>query len=80
MLDVGSRRSPYTIGLDAEVTLLDVPRTDVDQGKLDLGASNEIVHRTRRRRSNIVAYRLEDFLANTLEDRAFQMCSGTSQS
>ncbi len=73
LLDIGARRSPYTIALNAKVTLLDVPRKEVGQEQLDLGASSKLVDRTHRRRSNVVEYRLEDFLSNTLDNRAFEI-------
>ena len=37
ILDVGGRRSPYTIAIDADVTLLDVPQENETQEQLNLG-------------------------------------------
>lgn len=71
LLDVGARRSPYTIGLPATVTLLDVPKGALDQLDLDLGVDDLTVRRIRRRRSNVAEIRLENFLENHLGTNAY---------
>ncbi|MEL7061320.1 MAG: methyltransferase domain-containing protein [Acidobacteriota bacterium] len=71
LLDVGGRRSPYTIGLAADVTILDVPPADAIQRQLDLGVTEKTAETVTRRRSNIVDLRLEDMTRSTLPDGSF---------
>jgi SAM-dependent methyltransferase len=75
LLDVGARRSPYTIGLPARVTMLDVPRADELQRDYDLGLEGEALTRLRRRRSNVEEIRLEDFLSSSLEGGRFDVAT-----
>lgn len=53
ILDVGGRRSPYTVGLSASVTIYDRARESEVQHKLGLGIDDEVLAKLRRRRSNI---------------------------
>lgn len=53
ILDVGGRKSPYTIGLRADVTVIDLPRESETQEKLKLGIDNCIIQETKKFRSNI---------------------------
>lgn len=53
ILDVGGRKSPYTIGLPARITIIDLPRETVTQNSLNLGINGEIVKQVTSRRSNI---------------------------
>ena len=55
VLDVGGRRSPYTVGLRAHVTIFDRPRESDVQRRLDLGVDDGVLQAVRRRRSNIDA-------------------------
>jgi SAM-dependent methyltransferase len=73
LIDIGARRSPYTIALPADVTLLDVPRVDQTQHAYDLGLVNGQSARLRRRRSNVTGIVIEDFLENTLGDGEFDL-------
>ncbi len=73
LLDVGARRSPYTIGLNADVTLLDIPRTTEEQNTYDLGATAGIPAQTARRRANVKNYLLVDFLANNLRPKSYDV-------
>ena len=43
VLDVGGRKFPYTIGLDAHITLLDVPQEDGTRKDLNLGFTTDIL-------------------------------------
>lgn len=53
ILDVGGRRSPYTVGLPARITIFDRPRESEVQHKLGLGIDDDVLAKIKRRRSNI---------------------------
>jgi SAM-dependent methyltransferase len=71
LLDVGSRNSTYTIGLPAQVTLLDIPRETDIQSQLNLGFSDEIIKRQKKNRSNIAGIVIEDMTKSTLPNDSF---------
>lgn len=71
VLDVGGRRSPYTVGLDARVTVLDVPREGEVGERLGLGMTREIEERLQRRRSNVDAVVLQDMARCELPDASY---------
>lgn len=71
LLDVGGRTSPFTVGLPASVTVIDLPRENEVQKALALGMTDEILADLRRRRSNIDDVRLEDMTRSTAPDRHF---------
>lgn len=71
ILDVGGRKSPYTVGLKADITLLDVPRESSVQQQLNLGLSDEILTGIQKIRSNIKAVVVEDMTKTTLPDESF---------
>ena len=73
ILDVGSRRSPYTIGLPASVTMLDVPRESGLQRNYDLGLTQDTLRALKKRRSNVTNLVLEDFSKCTLPDESFDV-------
>lgn len=53
ILDVGGRKSPYTIGLPAHITIIDLPRSTELQSALNLGIDESIAKSIKTRRSNI---------------------------
>ena len=71
ILDVGARKSPYTIGLKANITLLDIPRQSEIQNKLNLGINEKMVAKISKQRSNIKNLVLEDMNQNTLLSGSF---------
>lgn len=71
LLDVGGRKSPYTIGLAAEVTILDLPRKDDVQKALHLGLDDRGRNELCRRRSNIRQIVIEDMTRCTLPSDAY---------
>ena len=71
LLDVGGRRSWYTSGIEAMVTISDLPREAAIQYDLDLGMSNEVKAKTLSRRSNIERVVLDDMAATELPDHSF---------
>jgi ubiquinone/menaquinone biosynthesis C-methylase UbiE len=71
ILDVGGRKSPYTVGLPARITLLDIPRQTETQATLHLGVTEGILGDLQRYRSNIYEYVLQDMTKCTLPSRSF---------
>lgn len=71
VLDVGGRNSPYTIGLDAWVTVLELARTTEEQARLNLGMTDELVDRLKARRSNIEQVVFEDMTTCSLSSATF---------
>jgi SAM-dependent methyltransferase len=73
VLDVGGRKSTYTISVPAKITVLDLPRTTELQSALNLGATDQIVQGLKRRRSNIDEYRLGDMNNSGLPTESFDI-------
>lgn len=71
ILDVGGRKSPYTIGLPADITIIDLPRDSEIQQQLNLGINDGIVEQTRKRRSNIKDIIFGDMTRSDLPDETF---------
>src|SRR5581483_6428801 len=53
LLDVGGRKSPYTIGLAAQVTVSDLKRESDVQKQLNLGFTDSLVEHLKTKRSNV---------------------------
>lgn len=73
VLDVGARKSPYTIGLKADVVLLDVPRETAVQADLKLGWTEEITNVITNTRSNVTDVVLADILDGSLPAESFDI-------
>ena len=71
VLDVGGRRSPYTVGLPAKITIFDRPRESVVQHKLGLGIDDDVLAKIRRRRSNVEGVIFGDMIRCQLPDASF---------
>lgn len=71
VLDVGGRKSPYTVGLQAAITVLDLPRESDVQESLNLGVNESLLAELQRRRSNIATVTLQDMTQTTLPDVSF---------
>jgi len=71
ILDVGGRKSPYTIGLPARITVIDLPRESAVQEELQLGINEQIVQQTRQRRSNIAEVVFGDMTCSDLPGASF---------
>jgi SAM-dependent methyltransferase len=54
LLDVGGRKSHYTVGLPARVTISDLPRETRMQHELHLGVNQGMIDQTKSRRSNLI--------------------------
>lgn len=66
LLDVGGRRSNYTIGVTGEIWITDLPRQQVHQHELDLGATDAIRELVLKRRSNVARYLYDDMTVTKL--------------
>ncbi len=73
ILDVGGRKSHYTIGLDARVTISDLPRKSELQELLHLGIDDAIVTQTLRRRTNVEAVVYDDMVNTRLESETYDI-------
>lgn len=71
LLDIGGRKSQYTIGLPCTVRIVDLPLASELQQRLGLGLNQEMIQELHRFRSNIADIRLEDFTRTTLPDASF---------
>jgi SAM-dependent methyltransferase len=71
ILDVGGRRSPYTVGLAARITIIDLPRESEVQSQLGLGVNELVLTQIRQRRSNIENVILGDMTKCTLPSASF---------
>ena len=71
VLDVGGRKSPYTINVLADVTLLDVPQESGTREALNLGFTSDILKTIQKKRSNIKDVIIEDMTKSTLPDAAY---------
>lgn len=73
VLDVGGRRSQYTIGLASRVTITDIPRETSLQEHLDLGATDDLRERLTSARTNVEAYLIDDLTQTTLAPASFDV-------
>lgn len=71
ILDVGGRKSHYTSGVPANITVSDLPRQTDIQKKLNLGINPEIIDKTLRRRSNLQQIVYDDMTNSALLDSSF---------
>jgi SAM-dependent methyltransferase len=71
LLDVGGRKSHYTIGLPAEITITDLPRESETQHQLNLGLTQEIIDSNQARRSNVRRVLYDDMTRSNLPSDSF---------
>ncbi|WP_282134463.1 class I SAM-dependent methyltransferase [Seonamhaeicola maritimus] len=71
ILDVGGRKSPYSIRIPAQITLLDIPQEGDIRESLNLGFTSEILNSIRKKRSNIKNLIIEDMTKSTLPDASY---------
>lgn len=71
ILDVGGRKSPYTINLKADITLLDVPQESETQEQLHLGFTTDIPTFIKTKRSNISDIIIQDMTKSTLTNESY---------
>lgn len=77
LLDVGGRRSNYTIGIPAEVWISDIPREKDIQKQLDLGATDAMKDAVLSRRSNVKRYVYDDMSDTKLPADTFDAVNAT---
>jgi SAM-dependent methyltransferase len=70
-LDIGGRKSHYTIGVPADITITDLTRTSATQHQLHLGINAEIAHTIRARRSNVESVLIDDMRRSSLSSASF---------
>lgn len=75
ILDVGGRKSPYTIGIPAKITIIDLPRKTEIQKSLHLGLNEKITDQLRQKRSNVEKVIFGDMTCSGLPDAAFDVVS-----
>jgi SAM-dependent methyltransferase len=73
ILDVGGRKSHYTIGLRASVTISDLPRISDVQNRLNLGTTDRINAQTQARRTNVTRIVYDDMTATSLSEGSFDV-------
>lgn len=73
LLDIGGRRSNYTIGLLSEIWITDVKRESIIQKKLDLGVNESIKKNVVERRSNVKKYLYDDMTSTALPEDYFDV-------
>jgi SAM-dependent methyltransferase len=71
ILDVGGRRSPYTIAVPGQIVVTDLPRQSATQQQLGLGLTTRDLERLRRHRSNIAQVLFDDMTQSALTDQSF---------
>ena len=71
ILDVGGRKSHYTIGVPAKITVTDVPRESSTQAELNLGLTDSMIAATRNRRTNVDGIIFDDMTSSNLRDASF---------
>ncbi|MBO6606966.1 methyltransferase domain-containing protein [Psychroserpens sp.] len=71
ILDVGGRKSPYTVNVSADITLLDVPQEEGTREALNLGFTKDILGSIQNKRSNIQDVVIEDMTKSTLRDESY---------
>ena len=71
ILDVGGRKSPYTINLQADISLLDIPQEGSTREQLNLGFTNDILTTIQQKRSNIKDLVIQDMTKSKLPDASY---------
>ena len=73
LLDVGGRKSAYTIGVPARITVIDLPRESEIQKKMNLGINENIIDQMKARRSNVDDVIFGDMTDSGLPDERFDV-------
>src|SRR5262245_51888507 len=71
ILDVGGRKSPYTIGVGANIHVTDLPRQSEVQKMLNLGTNEQIARQVMDRRSNVKWVLYDDMTSSSLKSGSF---------
>jgi SAM-dependent methyltransferase len=70
-LDVGGRKSHYTVGVPANLVVADLPRADEVQRRLNLGLNAPAARQVLSRRSNIHAFIYNDMTQSSWRTASF---------
>ncbi len=73
VLDVGGRTSSYTIGLNADIVVSELPRQSKVQKMKQLGVNREIIKKITTRRSNIISYVFDDMTRSKFSSNEFDI-------
>lgn len=71
VLDVGGRKSWYTIGLPITVTVADLPREEEIQHELGLGVTPKIEEQLIKQRSNVAGMIYDDMAKTSIEPGSY---------
>ncbi|MGH8598022.1 MAG: methyltransferase domain-containing protein, partial [Gammaproteobacteria bacterium] len=71
ILDVGGRKSHYTIGVPGHITITDLPRETDVQKSLNLGVTPDIASQVMQSRSNIRRVIFDDMTRSALPSNSF---------
>ena len=71
ILDAGGRKSQYTIGMDADVTICEMPAETEIQKKYNLGLKRGVASEMYKRRSNLRAIVYGDMTQSPFSDDSF---------
>ncbi len=73
LLDVGGRKSHYTVAVPGDLTITDVPRENHVQHALDLGLTQQMIAQLKRRRSNLKNVLFDDMTRSVLPSASFDV-------
>lgn len=73
ILDVGGRKSHYTVALPSDVCVTDLPRRSTLQEQLHLGITHGIIDQTLARRTNIRWIVFDDMTKSALKSASFDL-------
>lgn len=73
VLDVGGRKSPYTIGLDARIHISEIERSSEIQKKLNLGINSKINDFLKNNRSNVEKIIIDDMTNTQLPNDSYDI-------
>jgi SAM-dependent methyltransferase len=71
ILDVGGRKSHYTVGLPGRITITDLPRETDLQKSLNLGINGSMMQQLERRRSNVDRILYDDMTHSQLPKESY---------
>ena len=73
IVDIGGRKSQYTIGIRGNVTITDLPRESAIQHDLHLGITDRIIQEIQRTRSNVRRVCFDDMSRTSLPPSSFDI-------
>ncbi len=73
ILDVGGRKSHYTVALPSDVCVTDLPRRSALQERLHIGVTRQMIDQTLARRTNVRWIVFDDMTRSSLRSRSFDV-------